>query len=103
MIVQVIIAIRAARNPNHLPEFMARLNLVQSSARALASTINMAMWDTSRLQEDLKTIRQIFEARDIMNIVPDGTIPFQIDASQGPPGVALEFRCIYCEMDRYDS
>ena len=103
VVLQVIIAIRAARNPSHLPEFMARLDLVQSSAKGLAGTIRTAMWNTSRLEADLTTIRQIFEPRDIVNVVPDGTIPFQIDASQGPPGVALEFRCIYCEMDRYDS
>ena len=89
---QITFAIRAMRNPTHLPEFMARLNLVQTSARSVAQSINGLLINGNNVHSNLDAIRKTYEAGAIANVVVDGTLPFSMDTSKGKSGIMLEFR-----------
>lgn len=90
---QIAFTIRAARNPTRLPEFMARLSLLQTSARGIAQSINGVLIHSNNAHGNLNAIRQVYEAGTITNVVADGTVPFRADSAQGKSGITLEFRC----------
>ncbi|KAM5536356.1 hypothetical protein V8D89_009954 [Ganoderma adspersum] len=90
---EVAFMIRALQSPAHLPEFMARLTLVQTSAKDVAASLGGILNSRLVMKENLDVIRRTYEAGTIRNVVPDGAIPFHIDSSQTAAGVALEFRC----------
>ncbi|PIL30024.1 ATP-binding cassette transporter [Ganoderma sinense ZZ0214-1] len=89
---EIIFILRAVRNPTRLPEFMARLNLVQTSARGVAWTFAGVLTNKTMVKANLDTIRSTYEAVNIRNIVPDGSVPFQVESAEATSGVALEFR-----------
>lgn len=93
---QITFAIRAMRNPERLPEFMARLQLVQTSARNVAWSVNGVLNNGDMIRGNLDVLRRTYEAENIRNVVPDGTVPFQIELPQETSGVALEFRYVVC-------
>ena len=92
VVLQIIFTLRAMQNPTRLPEFMARLNLVQTSARGVAWSFSGVFSNRDLIKENLNVIRRTYEAEHIQNVVPDGTLPFQIEPAQATSGVALEFR-----------
>ena len=90
---QVAFTIRALQSPARLPEFMARLTLVQTSAKDVAASLGGILNSRLVMKENLDVIRRTYEAGTTRNVVPDGAIPFHTDSSQTAAGVALEFRC----------
>ena len=44
------------------------------------------------INSNIDIIRKSYEAERIRNIVPDGTVPFQVESAQQTSGVALEFK-----------
>ena len=72
---------------------MARLSLVQTSARGVAQSINSVLSRFANLYSNLDTIRQVYQAENITNVVIDGNLPFEADNAQEKSGITLEFRC----------
>lgn len=89
---QITFTIRAVQNPARLPEFMARLNLVQTTAKGVAGSFSGVINNRNVINSNIDIIRKSYEAERIRNIVPDGTVPFQVESAQQTSGVALEFR-----------
>ena len=89
---QITFTIRAVQNPARLPEFMARLNLVQTTAKGVAGSFSGVINNRNIINSNIDIIRKSYEAERIRNIVPDGTVPFQAEPAQQTSGVALEFK-----------
>ncbi|KAI0757787.1 HlyB/MsbA family ABC transporter [Daedaleopsis nitida] len=101
---QVVFTLHAIQNPLHMPELLASLNLVQTAARSFSwSTFNLF----SRFQSvgnQLVSARDVYEAANIVNMVPDGTVAFPQVPEQVESGVSLEFRNVsfrYPDTEKY--
>ena len=92
IVLQITFTIRAVQNPARLPEFMARLNLVQTTAKGVAGSFGGVINNRDIIKGTIDIIRKAHEAQNIQNLVPDGTVPFQVELAQPTSGVTLEFR-----------
>ena len=47
------------------------------------------------MSDQLSALRNVYEIGNIQNLVPDGTIPFLVDASEETgSGISVEFRSV---------
>ena len=99
---QIAFTVRAARDPARLPGALTELNLVQNAARSFAFSMYEVVAKLYQLQWHFSTIRDVYEAGNIVDVVPDGTLTVP---TGGPAyfttGVALEFRWVKGSLGFY--
>ncbi|TFK83989.1 P-loop containing nucleoside triphosphate hydrolase protein [Polyporus arcularius HHB13444] len=101
---QIAFTISAFRRPASMPESLAALGLVQSAASTFAWSVYQLVSRTQGIDEQLQSVRNVYELEDIPNLVPDGTVSFPEKGESIETGIALEFRNVsfkYPDTDNY--
>ncbi|KAI0716185.1 P-loop containing nucleoside triphosphate hydrolase protein [Cerioporus squamosus] len=101
---QIAFTISAFRRPANMPESLAALSLVQSAASSFAWSIYELVSETQGIDDQLQSVRDVYELADIPNIVPDGTVSYPEQGESIEAGIALEFRNVsfkYPDTDNY--
>ena len=77
-----------------MPVSLASMHLVHSTTRDFIHNMYELLRSTTSVSEQLAMVRKLYEARNIPNQIPDGTVPFPEDASQIWNGISMEFRYV---------
>ena len=86
---------RAVEYPADFPVSLASLQLVQGAADTFGHTLIGMVSKVQSISSRLASVRKLYEASSIPNMMEDGTIPFPEDSAQIKYGISLEFRCVH--------
>jgi hypothetical protein len=91
-LLQVIFALRAAKQPSSIPVSLASLHLMKDASSMFMTSIRMVLQKSKTFPEQLSALRKLFEAGNIINKVVDGTTPYPENEQSLRYGISLEFR-----------
>ena len=93
-VLQIVFTLRAMQHPASMPMSLASLYLIEEATNTFMGNIWELLTSAKSVSEQLSSVRKLYEVHNIVNKVPDGTIPFPEDASKIRFGIELEFRCV---------
>lgn len=87
-------ALRAAQYPASIPVNLVSLSLIQSAMTSVADSIGEFFKKLDNIFGQVKTIRSLYEIKNIPNIIEDGTEPYPENSQTLSAGIAIEFRWV---------
>ncbi|KAI0267129.1 HlyB/MsbA family ABC transporter [Gloeopeniophorella convolvens] len=89
---QIVFTLRAVQQPSSIPVSLASLHLMQRTSSTFLSSVRALLNQTGNVSEELSTLRKLYEAGNIENQIPDGSVPFPENEQSIRDGISLEFR-----------
>ncbi|KAJ3986368.1 P-loop containing nucleoside triphosphate hydrolase protein [Lentinula detonsa] len=89
---QIVFTLRAVQYPASIPISLASLNLITSTATSFSHTLSRLFEQTGSISDNFTTIRKMYEAINLANRIPDGTVPYPENHQSLKMGMSIEFR-----------